>query len=80
MATVRHRFAFGMARVKEAVRRQWRAVAATAAERRAAIAKKAARILSVEEVEAAGTSRRVRYLHCARAHSGPKNSTARCAR
>ena len=47
-----------MARTKEAaVRRRWRAVAATAAERRAAIAKKAARILSVEEVEAADTSR-----------------------
>jgi len=48
-----------MARTKEAVRRQWRAVAATAAERRAAIAKKAARIRSVEEVEAADTSRRI---------------------
>ena len=62
-----------MARTKEAaVRRRWRAVAATAAERRAAIAKKAARILSVEEVEASDTSRRVRHLHCARAHRGPK--------
>ena len=50
----------------------WRAVTATAAERRAAIAKKAARILSVEEVEPADTPRQVRHLHCARAHSGPK--------
>lgn len=48
-----------MARVKEAVRRQWRAVAVTATERRAAIAKKAARMMSVEEVEAADAARRI---------------------
>jgi len=51
------------AAVKEAVRRQWRAVAVTATELRAAIAKKAARMMSVEEVEAADTARRVRHQH-----------------
>ena len=41
-------------------------------ERRAAIAKKAARMMSVEEVEAADTARRVRHQHCARVSSLPK--------
>jgi hypothetical protein len=61
-----------MARTKEVVRQQWRAVAADAARKRAAIAKGPARIKSVEEVEAAHAERQVRLLRCARAHSGSK--------
>lgn len=63
---------FGMARTKEAVRRQRRSVAADAARKRAAIAKGPARVKSVEEVEAAHAERQVRLLRCARARSGPK--------
>ena len=53
-------------------------LAVTATERRAAIAKKAARMMSVEEVEAADTARRVRHQHCARVTA--KTSPLPCPR